>query len=198
MITHFMRFTALRTTLVSAGLALLTAPASVTAQASRAGPRVAPVMLPPAQATAYALSSLADTQQSKQEYHPTYWVEGGVFGAVYLGAVGYLFAEGFCEEGDCTLTGVAGAVLAAPLGFGMGALVGGLFPAPYPRPLEGHPAKGLLVGTLVGAFSTFALASQGCLGGCSDQEIGYDFLFTVITGTTGLLLGLGHPHEEQP
>jgi hypothetical protein len=58
----------------------------------------------------------------------TYWLEGGVGGAIGLGLLTAVLFHGLCESQNCTGSTVGGAVLGGGLGFTVGALVGGQFP----------------------------------------------------------------------
>lgn len=171
------------------------------AQTASVGPRIGHEFMPTARPAFSVLPASAAVDTTAHQYQPSYWVEGGVMAGVMLGATAGGFVYGFCDsDSNCQNRGAAAIVAGlggAAIGFGVGALVGGVFPASHPRPLKGHPGKGLLVGTAAGALTTFGLVSQGCLDGCSGTEVGYDFLFTLISGTTGMLLGLGHPSEAQ-
>lgn len=183
-------------------LAIAAVSPRLTAQAKEPGPRIAPELMPVAPLPTRDLSAPADTQPTQHHYQPTYWVEGGVMSAVGFATVVGGFAYGFCDSDsgchDRTAAAILGGLGAGAIGFGVGALIGGAFPASHPRPLKGHPLKGLLVGTAAGALTTFGLVSQGCLDGCSSEEVGYDFLFTVVMGMTGTLLGLGHASPASP
>ena len=82
------------------------------------------------------MPSLADT--AARDIEPTYWREGGLVGAVSIGAfMGYL-VHGLCQDSDTTRGSCAdellrGALFGGLVGFGMGALVGGQFPKPPPQ-----------------------------------------------------------------
>ena len=75
-----------------------------------------------------------------RQIKPTYWKEGGVIGAVAVGAFGAWLFHGLCSDSDtaegCTGALVGGALGGGLLGFLTGALIGGQFPkhapsAPY-------------------------------------------------------------------
>ena len=62
---------------------------------------------------------------------PTYWLEGGLIGGIGLGVLSAYEAGGLCESGnDCIAGRVTLGILAAALGFTVGALIGGQFPKP--------------------------------------------------------------------
>ncbi|HKI96056.1 MAG TPA: hypothetical protein VJ992_12290 [Gemmatimonadales bacterium] len=168
----------------------------LSAQSPRGGPRLADVIRPAS--APFPASTEPDRARGKHPHSPSYWVEGGVFGAAFLGGLSYAFVHGLCETGDCTAASLEGAALGAVLGFGVGAMVGGQFPAAHPRPLKGHPEKGFLVGSGVGAMISFGLVSKGCLSGCSSSELAGDLLVTTGTGLVGFLLGLGTPEPKSP
>ena len=58
---------------------------------------------------------------------PTRWIEGGLIGAVIVGAGFALLGQVGCEQ-NCTKSSIEGAALGGALGFVLGALVGGSFP----------------------------------------------------------------------
>ncbi len=64
----------------------------------------------------------------------TYWLKGGVIGAVALGVPGAILAHEFCEydeiERDCAVATIGGALITGATGFALGSLIGGLFPKP--------------------------------------------------------------------
>ena len=59
---------------------------------------------------------------------PTYWLEGGVIGALGLGILTAIAFHEFLCESHCTRAAVGGAALGAAVGFPVGALIGGQFP----------------------------------------------------------------------
>ncbi len=70
-----------------------------------------------------------------RQIRPTHWKEGGIVGAVLLGAFGIWFGHELCQETDagqekgCTAKAVAGGLLGGGgIGFLIGALIGGQFP----------------------------------------------------------------------
>jgi hypothetical protein len=67
-----------------------------------------------------------------RQIKPTYWKEGGIVGAVAVGAFGGWLVHGLCRDsesgGDCTGALVGGALGGGLLGFLTGALIGGQFP----------------------------------------------------------------------
>jgi len=77
---------------------------------------------------------------------PTHWKEGGIVGAVVLGAFGIWFGNEICKETEagneegCTARAVVGgAIGGGGLGFLIGALIGGQFPKhPPSAPAESN------------------------------------------------------------
>ena len=74
-----------------------------------------------------------------RQIRPTHWKEGGLVGALMLGAFGIWFGNEICQETEagnnsgCTARAVVGgAVGGGALGFLIGALVGGQFPKHSP------------------------------------------------------------------
>jgi hypothetical protein len=70
-----------------------------------------------------------------KQIRPTHWKEGGIVGAVVLGAFGIWLGNEICQEteagndGGCTAKAVVGgAIGGGGLGFLIGALIGGQFP----------------------------------------------------------------------
>jgi hypothetical protein len=70
-----------------------------------------------------------------RQIRPTHWKEGGIVGAVALGAFGVWFGNEICQNSDagseegCTARSVVGgAIIGGGLGFIIGALLGGQFP----------------------------------------------------------------------
>jgi hypothetical protein len=70
-----------------------------------------------------------------KQIRPTHWKEGGIVGAVALGAFGVWFGNEICQKTDagseegCTARSVVGgAIVGGGLGFLIGALIGGQFP----------------------------------------------------------------------
>lgn len=70
-----------------------------------------------------------------RQISPTHWKEGGIVGAVILGAFGIWFGNEICQEteagndGGCAARAVVGgAIGGGGLGFLIGALIGGQFP----------------------------------------------------------------------
>jgi hypothetical protein len=81
-----------------------------------------------------------------RQIRPTHWVEGGIVGAVALGAFGIWFGNEICQKTDaggepgCTAKAVVGGgILGGGLGFLIGALIGGQFPKGSPREPGGEP-----------------------------------------------------------
>jgi len=112
---------------LSATLLVVAAAGSVSAQARFAGRpsrafalfRAAPTV-PPTRPTLFTKAPVART----------YWLEGGVVGAIGLGLFTAVLDGGLCESQNCTGSTVAGAVFGGGLGFAVGALVGGQFRKP--------------------------------------------------------------------
>lgn len=146
------------------------------AQSPLGGPRLEQAVMP---APPFEpLRAIADAPRGKYPHSPSYWVEGGVFGGLLLGTTSAAIVHGLCDTGDCMGDTIKAGLLMTTIGFGAGALVDGAIPAKHPHPLEGHPLKGLLVGTAAGALTTFGIFSQGCLAGCSSREVNADLFFT--------------------
>jgi hypothetical protein len=130
-----------------------------------------------------------------RQYPATYYFEGAVIGAGLLGATGALIAyEWGCHYSDSQSDCRAGPVIGVGLGgalFGgtVGAIVGGLFPAPHPRPLRGKPSKAALLGASAGALLGFGLLSQFCLNGCHSGEVEFNVSMTAIGALAGFIVG---------
>jgi hypothetical protein len=78
-----------------------------------------------------------------RQIRPTHWKEGGVVGAVLLGAFGIWFGNELCQKTEagqdngCTAKAVAGGLIGGGgLGFLIGALIGGQFPKHPPGQAE--------------------------------------------------------------
>lgn len=167
------------------------------------GPRVEAPLMPVTQRLAHTDAESRAAQSIQTTYTPSYWLEGGVLTAVAFGTAGGAIVYALCDaDSGCNnhrgLHAAEGALASGALGFAAGALIGGLIPAKHGHPLAGHPGTGALVGTLVGAFWSFGVVSRFCINGCSSWYVSYDLITTSLSSITGLLLGLGHPHEEQP
>ena len=57
----------------------------------------------------------------------TYWLEGGIAGAIGLGLLTAALSGGLCESQGCTGSTIGGAAFGGAVGFVAGALVGGQF-----------------------------------------------------------------------
>jgi hypothetical protein len=123
-------------------------------------------------------------------YPPTYYVEGAVVGAGVLATTGAWLGAGLCDSADCTGATVTFALLTGVVGGVAGALVGGAFTAPHPRPLRGRPAKAALVGTVAGAMWGFGLFTHFCLNGCNPSEVRFGISTAAVGAIAGLLVGL--------
>jgi hypothetical protein len=130
-----------------------------------------------------------------RKYPATYFFEGGVIGASVVGATAaFLFYEFACNYSDTRSGCAAGPMAEAGMGgvlFGgtLGALIGGAFPAPHPRPLRGHGAKAALLGAAAGALWGFGVFSHFCLNGCQSGEVGLGISTTAVGALAGLLVG---------
>lgn len=58
---------------------------------------------------------------------PTYWLEGGVIGAITVGVLGTLWFQGMSESSQSFGSTVAVGLLCGAVGFAPGALIGGQF-----------------------------------------------------------------------
>lgn len=143
-----------------------------------------------------SLTHFASAESLARHYPATYWVEGAVVGTSLLATTGALFFyEWNCHYSDTRSSCTAGPILEGSLGaalFGgtVGALVGGLFPAPHPRPLRGHAVKAALLGTLAGAMWGFGLFTHFCLNGCNPGEVRFGLSTAAVGALAGLVVGL--------
>jgi hypothetical protein len=124
--------------LVLGALALLSPPLLRGQTIARPGPAHGPVSaslrhpITETPAARWARLTAADTVARR--IPPTYWVEGGAIGAVIAGVGVASLAHGLCRDSDaaeksnCALALLGGSMLGGAVGFGVGALVGGLFP----------------------------------------------------------------------
>jgi uncharacterized membrane protein YeaQ/YmgE (transglycosylase-associated protein family) len=76
-----------------------------------------------------------------RQIRPTHWKEGGLVGALAVGAFGGWLGNEICRTSDDTGSGCTGAVLGGALGGGVlgfliGALIGGQFPKHPSEPVE--------------------------------------------------------------
>jgi hypothetical protein len=142
-----------------------------------------------------SLTHFASPESPARRYPATYYFEGAVIGASLLATTGALVAyELACHYSDTGSDCRAVPVIEVGLGgalFGgtVGALVGGLFPAPHPRPLRGHASKAALLGAGAGALLGFGLFQQFCLNGCSSGEVGFSVSTTAVGALAGLIVG---------
>lgn len=94
--------------------------------------------------------SLADTVA--RNIKPTYWREGGLVGAVSVGAFMAYFVHALCQlddsiRGSCAETLVRGGLFGGLVGFGIGAMVGGQFPKHPRNPGTAHAGSSVQTGT---------------------------------------------------
>ena len=104
---------------IPALLAMLLAPTRMPAQ------RLPQPLLP---YNATLSTSRAGTLIDSVPITPTYWLEGGVIGALGLGILAAIGFHGLCESRNCAGAVIGGAALGAAVGFPVGALIGGQFP----------------------------------------------------------------------
>ncbi len=129
------------------------------------------------------------------KYPATYYFEGAVIGAGVFATTGALvWYELACNwsdvTSDCRTGPILGAGVVGALFSGtVGGLVGGLFPAPHPRPLRGHAAKTALLGAGAGALWGFGAFSQFCLNGCRSENVVLSISTTVVGALAGLMVG---------
>ena len=76
-----------------------------------------------------------------RQIKPTHWKEGGLVGALAVGAFGAWFGNEICRNSDdtgggCTRAVLGGALGGGVLGFLLGALIGGQFPKHPSEPVE--------------------------------------------------------------
>ena len=112
--------------------------AALPAQALRLGPSAEPAWsaVPRGPTKPFDLTQAMSASTHPRSIARTYWLEGGVIGALVLGLWAGTTSRDFCEgRADCQ---VFIGVLSGAVGFVPGALVGGLFPkrdgAPSPPP----------------------------------------------------------------
>jgi hypothetical protein len=137
-----------------------------------------------------SLSHFAAPEPAARHYPATYYVEGAVVGAGLLATTGAWIGAGLCDSSDCGGAAVTGAVLAGLVGGAAGALVGGMFHAPHPRPLHGHAVKAALVGTIAGALWGFGVFNHFCIDGCHPSEVRFGLSTAAVGALAGLLVGL--------
>jgi uncharacterized protein YcfJ len=82
-----------------------------------------------------------------RQIQPTHWKEGGLVGAVVLGAFGVWFGNEICRNADdisgsCARAMIGGGVGGGVLGFLIGALIGGQFPKHPSSEASQEPASG--------------------------------------------------------
>ena len=84
------------------------------------------------------LAEQADTVP--RQIKPTHWKEGGLVGALAVGAFGVWLGNEICRNSDtasgCTGLALSGALGGGVLGFLIGALIGGQFPKQPSAPAE--------------------------------------------------------------
>lgn len=126
-----------------------------------------------------------------RKYPATYYVEGAVIGAGVLATTGAWFI-GSCDfDSGCAGPGpiVAVTLAVALLGGTAGALVGGMFPAPHPRPLRGHAARAALLGATAGALWGFGVFPHFCLNGCNASEVRFGVSSAAVGALAGFIVG---------
>jgi hypothetical protein len=134
-------------------------------------------------------------EPTARKYPATYYFEGAVIGAGVVGPTAALiFYELACHYSDTGSDCAAGPIAEVGVGgvlFGgtLGALIGGAFPAPHPRPLRGHGAKAALLGAAAGALWGFGVFTHFCLNGCQSGEVGLGISTTAVGALAGLLVG---------
>lgn len=111
---------------IRAAIAALLVPTSLVSQ------RLAP--LPRAEMVAYATISLGSAPHydrsladSAMAIPRTYWLEGGVVGAITVGVLGTLWFQGMSDSRHSLGSTVAVGALCGAVGFAPGALIGGQF-----------------------------------------------------------------------
>ncbi len=112
------------------GLAVLLVPTSLVGQ------RLAPV--PPYATLSVQVSPLAPrfdrlALDSATAIPRTYWLEGGVIGAITVGVLGTLWFSGMSESSHSLGSTIAVGALCGAVGFAPGALIGGQFRKPERR-----------------------------------------------------------------
>lgn len=101
-------------------IAALLAPAGLQGQRLASIPSYAVSELPP--------PTSSFRFDSTQAVPRTYWLEGGIFGGVAMGAFGMTLASGLGEGHTTTAGKVVAFLMGASVGFPVGALIGGQFP----------------------------------------------------------------------
>jgi hypothetical protein len=89
----------------------------------------------------------APSDTTVRQIEPTHWKEGGLVGAVVLGAFGVWFGNEICRNADdisgsCARAMIGGGVGGGVLGFLIGALIGGQFPKHPSSVTTQEPANG--------------------------------------------------------
>jgi hypothetical protein len=130
---------------------------------------------------------------SARRYAPTYWVEGATIGAAVLATTGAFLAAAWCdldESGEsCGPAAYLGGVtLGGVVGAGAGALVGGLFDAPRPRPLRGHAVRAALIGAVSGAAWSVGFLCHGLAHGCGREEARFGISSSAVGALAGWLV----------
>lgn len=119
--------------------------------------------------------------------------EGAVIGAGVLGVTSVFIAAGFCGLNESGSSCGAGAYLGAAaiggvVGAGFGGLVGGLFDAPSPHPLRGHPGRAAFMGAVAGALWSVGFLCHGLGHGCGDLEAAFGLSSSAVGALAGLLV----------
>jgi hypothetical protein len=123
------------------------------------------------------------------QYPATYYFEGAVIGTSLLATTGAWFASDLCESSDCTGTTVAFALGSGVVGGIAGAIIGGQFGSPHPRPLHGHGARAALVGAVAGALWGFGVFPHFCLNGCNPGEVRFGLSNAAVGALAGVVVG---------
>jgi hypothetical protein len=137
-----------------------------------------------------SLTHFPPPDSTVRHYPATYWVEGAVIGTGLLAPTGAVLWGGLCESSDCTSAAITGALITGAIGAAAGALVGGMFSAPHPRPLRGHAVQAALVGTLAGAMWGFGVFTHFCADGCNPREVRFGISIAAVGALAGLVVGL--------
>jgi hypothetical protein len=140
-----------------------------------------------------SLTHFAAPGYPTRSYSATYYFEGVAIGAGLVGTTGVWFGWVVCQLSEttsgCTKPLVVFGLAGALLGGTTGALVGGLFPAPRPRPLRGNAPRAVLIGATAGALWGFGVFPHFCLNGCSREEVAFGVSNVAVGALAGLLVG---------
>jgi hypothetical protein len=156
---------------------------------------VGSVMLPqPSQGQRIAsLTRFPGSGLPARSYTASHYFEGAVIGAGVVGTTGVWFGWVVCQLSEttsgCTKPLIVFGLAGALLGGTTGALVGGLLPAPRPRPLRGNATRAALVGATAGALLGFGPITRFCLNGCTRLEVAYGVSNVAVGALAGLLVG---------